>query len=60
MSQQLDAKDVRVILESLKYSLQRIEDYPDHPSYEFKQQQLRPLQETMQKLKLIKKELERT
>ena len=60
MSEQLDAKDLYVIIESLKYSILRIEDYPHHPSYEFKQQQLKPLQETMQKVKSIKKEMEST
>ena len=60
MSEPLDAKDVYVILESLKYSIQRIEDYPHHPSYEYKQQQLKPLQETMQKVKLLEKEMEQT
>ena len=60
MTEQLDAKDFYVILESLTYSIQRIEDYPHHPSYEFKQQQLRPLQETMRKVRSIKKEMEQT
>jgi hypothetical protein len=40
MYEDLTTGDFEVILESLSYSKQRIEDYPDHPSYEFKRQQV--------------------
>ena len=56
MSKQLSASDLDVILESLKYSKQRIQDYPDHPSYQFKQQQLEPIEEAMRKVSALKKE----
>lgn len=55
MEEELDAHDLDVILESLQYSKQRIADYPDHPSYEFKQQQLAPIEETMGKVRTLRK-----
>jgi hypothetical protein len=58
MSDELGAKDLYVILESLKYSKQRIQDYPDHPSYEFKQEQLKPIDEAMRKVRSLQKEME--
>ncbi|GAB3917195.1 hypothetical protein [Mucilaginibacter boryungensis] len=36
----LNLHDLEVIKESLSYSRKRIEEYQEHPSYEFKQQQL--------------------
>lgn len=36
----LSLSDLDIIKESLNYSRKRIEEYQDHPSYEFKQQQL--------------------
>lgn len=55
MDEQLNMRDFDVILESLKYSKQRIADYPNHPSYEFKQQQLAPILETMEKVRALRK-----
>jgi hypothetical protein len=42
--------DLDIIKESLKFSKQRVEDYQDHPSYEFKQQQLAAIIEVAQKV----------
>lgn len=49
-TQELSLSDLNVIKESLKYSKQRIEDYQEHPSYEFKQQQLAPINEVALKI----------
>lgn len=57
MDEQLDIRDLNVILESLRYSKQRIADYPDHPSYQFKQQQLAPIEETMRKVRALRKRM---
>lgn len=53
MNNELTLDDFKVILESLKYSKQRIEDYRDHPSYEFKRQQVERVAKVMEKVKVI-------
>jgi len=45
--------DFQVILESLQYSKQRIEDYRDHPSHEFKRQQVERVEKVMEKVRAI-------
>jgi len=53
MNSELTLDDFKVILESLEYSKQRIEDYKDHPSYEFKRQQVERVAKVMEKVKVI-------
>jgi hypothetical protein len=55
MDEELNIHDLDVILLSLEYSKQRVADYPHHPSYEFKQQQLAPILETMRKVRALRK-----
>ena len=53
MHDELTTGDFEVILESLRYSKQRIEDYRDHPSYEFKRQQVERVEKVMEKVRAL-------
>lgn len=53
----LSVGDIDVIVESLGHTLYRYENYDKHPSYEFKQQQVKKVNDTLEKVRLLKKEL---
>jgi hypothetical protein len=57
MDSQLTGDDIDVILESLKYSKRAIEDYPNHPSPEFKQNKLKRLDTVMAKVRSLRDEI---
>ena len=54
MDDQLTNIDFDVILESLKYSKLHIENYEKYPSYEFKQEQLKRITDTEQRVKALR------
>lgn len=58
-NQYLSIDDIDVILESLKYSKLRIEEYQTYPSYEYKQQRLTMISDVVEKLRNLKKALAR-
>ena len=43
-------QELGVIATSLQYSIQRIDEYKYHPSYESKQKQKEPLQQLLRKI----------
>jgi hypothetical protein len=57
MSQELKAEDIDLILESLKYHKDRVENYKDYPSYEFKQQQMRRVESVIAKMRDLRDNL---
>jgi hypothetical protein len=57
MPDQLTDDDMGVVLESLKYYKDRIENYQGYPSYEFKQQQMRRVESVIAKMRLVGDEL---
>ena len=54
MIEGLNARDLEVILESLSYSKQRIEEYRDHPSSAFKKQQVERIEKVMAKVRAVR------
>lgn len=57
MSQELKAEDIDLILESLKYHKDRVENYKDYPSYEFTQQQMRRVESVIAKMRDLRDNL---
>jgi hypothetical protein len=53
---ELNATDIQVLLESLKYSIQRVSDTPGTP-YSVRQENLARLRDAQQKLRLIAREM---
>jgi membrane-bound lytic murein transglycosylase MltF len=56
MPTQLTQQDLEFILESLKYTKLKFEDYQQYPSYEYKQERIKEVQDVMSKVKDILKE----
>ena len=54
--EQLTLEECRTIIDSLRYSKQRISDYP-HEKYEYKLMSLNPLEKTLHKVTKIRDEL---
>ena len=54
---QLTQQDLEFILESLKYTKLKFEDYQKYPSYEYKQGRIKEVQDVMAKVKDILKEI---
>ncbi|HET9281410.1 MAG TPA: hypothetical protein VFR24_05560 [Candidatus Angelobacter sp.] len=57
MDEQLNDSDFDVIVDSLKHYKMNIENYKDHPSYEFKQKQLQRVESAMRKIKALQQNL---
>ena len=55
MIEELSKEDLALIEESLKYTRKNFEEYQRYPSYEFKQQQLKRVNDTLAKIREIKK-----
>mgnify|MGYP000935868291 CR=1 FL=1 len=53
----LEIKDLDFILESLKYTKLAFENYQNYPSHEYQQKRIREVNEVMNKLVKLKKEL---
>lgn len=53
----LSSKDVEMVLESLKYTKMKFEEYQGYPSYEFKQGRIKDVEEVIAKVSAIRKEL---
>lgn len=51
----LNSQDWEMILESLKYSKTRFEEYQGYPSYEFKQKRINEIEQLIAKIKNLKK-----
>jgi membrane-bound lytic murein transglycosylase MltF len=56
MPTQLTQQDLEFILESLKYTKLKFEDYQQYPSYEYKQGRVKEVQDVMSKVKDILRE----
>lgn len=56
MPTQLTPKDLEFILESLKYTKIKFEEYKDYPSYEFKQQKVKEVDDVIANVKAVFKE----
>lgn len=54
---ELTIEDLDFILESLKYTRKSFEEYQEYPSYEFKQDRLKTVNDVMEKVRAVKKEL---
>ena len=54
---QLAQKDLEFILESLKFTKLKFEDYQKYPSYEYKQGRIKDVQDVMSKVEDILKEI---
>lgn len=54
MNNQLTTDDIDVIMESLKYSKRAIEDYQNHPTHEFKRNQLERIETALTKLRSLR------
>ena len=54
MNDQFSINELEVILESLKYSKKTFEDYDKYPSYEFKTQRIKEINELILKVKSLK------
>jgi hypothetical protein len=54
--QELSIAELDVIKESLQYSRKHIDEYKDYPSYEFKQEQLKRINDVAEKVSAIIKE----
>lgn len=52
----LTHEDLDFILESLKYTKLRFEEYKDYPSHEFKQKRIQEVNAVIDKIKSLKKE----
>lgn len=55
MIEELSKEDLELIEDSLKYTRKNFEEYQRYPSYEFKQQQLKRVNDTLAKIREIKK-----
>lgn len=53
----LTVGEIDILIESLTYSKQRIQDYQDYPSPEFKQKRIEEVDALIAKLHIIKKEV---
>ena len=51
----LNDSDWEIILESLKYTRLRFEEYDKYPSYEFKQQRIKEVDDVVLKIKELRK-----
>ncbi len=56
MSGKLTPQDLEFILESLKYTKLKFEEYKDYPSNEFKQQRVKEVHDVIAKVKAVLKE----
>ena len=54
---QLSNEDLDFILESLKYTKQNFKDYQNYPSYEYKQSRLKIVNELINKVNSLKKNI---
>ncbi len=59
MIEELQTSDLNVILESLRYSKQRIEDYREHHSSAFKRQQVARIEKVMVKVRAARNHVAR-
>jgi hypothetical protein len=55
MEEKLSGQDWQMILESLKYTKLRFEEYDKYPSYEYKQKRIAEVDELIEKIKSLKK-----
>ena len=55
MNTKLTKKDLEFVLESLKYTKFKFEDYQQYPSYEYQQERIKEVQEVMLKVSNILK-----
>lgn len=55
MLDKISIKDLELILESLKYSKIKFEEYDKYPSNEFKTQRINEINELILKIKSLKK-----
>lgn len=58
MRSDLTRADVEFILESLKYTRLRFEEYQDYPSYDFKQDRLTTLEGVTAKVRALRDRLD--
>lgn len=54
----LNEGELDFILKSLSYTRKSFEEYQNYPSYEFKQGQLKTVNDVMEKVRAVKKELQ--
>ena len=55
MITKLTSQDLEFILESLKYTKIKFEEYSDYPSNEFKQQRVKAVDDVIAKVKIVLK-----
>ncbi len=57
MKTELTKNELTMILESLNYSIKSIEEYDKYPSYEFKQQRIKEVNNLIFKIKQMMNEI---
>ena len=57
MEHTLTKEELDTIIESLGYKKDRIQNYQEHPSYEFKQSELKKVEDLTDKIRAIKKSM---
>lgn len=55
MEQTLTKEELDILIESLGYKKREIQDHQRHPSYEFKQSELKKVEDLTDKIRAIKK-----
>lgn len=55
MTDQLTPEDWKIILDSLKYTVLKFQDYDKYPSYEYKQQRIGEVTDVINKIKELRK-----
>lgn len=54
MLNELSKKEIAMIMESLNYTKIKFEEYDKYPSYEYKQQRIKEVNDLILKIKLLK------
>lgn len=57
MNSNLTLSDIDFILESLKYTQMKFEDYQGYPSYEYKQERIKVVTDIISKVRELKGEI---
>lgn len=51
-------EEIQIVIESLRYTKLKFEEYQHYPSYEYKQQRIHELSQLIEKLRKSKKEMQ--
>ena len=57
MNTLLTVEEIDIILESLRHTRKSVEEYDKYPTYEYKQQRIKAVNDVTEKIQVLKKEL---